>query len=1189
MSRLSSLPAFSIFRSMPIVIEKSCTYRWWYLGNESKRSIDPLGQSALSAPAPVDPGTFIQSIFARAAVGVGLISANGHIMHSNPAFQALLGYSADELPTLCFTEFTYPRDASVGWNAFQEVVAGARDHWRQEKRYVRKDGRVIWGRVTVSMIPESTMPGPYGLVMIEDITARKQADEALRQSEATYRALFERSLDAVLMTLTDGTILDANHAACVMLGMTREEICTAGRSGLLQCGPEVDHGVRERHQTGSATAEMTFVRKNGTSFLAEVESAVLPGEAKVSRAFVIFRDISGRRKTEEILRESEARLVRAQAIGHIGSWELDLRTNTMWSSAEAHRIYGFSGSSSSQSFDEVQRIPVVEDRPRLDAALRALVEGSGPYDLEFQIRRVNDASLRSVHSVADLVCDQMGAPQKVVGVIQDVTERKQAETLLRLSQFSIDHGADYTLWVDKDGRLLNVSESLCERLGYSRDELLGMAIFDVDEALASQSWPDRWLEIKQNGPLTFERRYRTRTGEIFPVEVRAVIFEYEGREYDCGIARDISERKKAEEVLKLTQFSVDHAVDSVFWTDPAGRLIYVSDSTSAQLGYSRDELLDMSLFDLDPTLSAEQWAGNWKRLTEKGTLAIETVHRKKDGESLPVEVNLNHLEYDGRAYNCVFARDITDRKRLEEGQAESQRALATLMANLPGMAYRCCIDSDWTMLFVSEGCEQLTGYKPSELVGNVRVSYADLIHPDDRELVWGVIQAGVRAREPFRALYRIVTADAETKWVWEQGQSVLGGDGSPLYLEGFITDISEKVRAEQSLREAEEKLRQSQKMEAIGQLAGGIAHDFNNLLTAILGYSDMVLSDKEAQGLLLQDYVKEIKHAAERAAALTRQILAFSRRQALQPVLVSPDAILAEMEPLLRRTLGEDIDLVTSLHPDVGLTRVDVHQFEQVLMNLAINARDAMPVGGQLTLETVNAELDEQYCRVHPDATPGSYVLFSVSDTGVGMDTETQSHIFEPFFTTKAPGAGTGLGLSTVYGIVRQSGGSINVYSEPGRGTTFKVYLPRLAEPESTIAPLIRPVSSKGGSETILVVEDEDSIRSLVARILEGLGYAVFTAANGDEALELLATIDEPVDLLLTDVILPGGMRGNELAQILASSRPEIPVVYMSGYSRNAIVHSGCLDEGINYLEKPFTLDGLATKVREVLDAFARP
>ncbi len=384
-------------------------------------------------------------------------------------------------------------------------------------------------------------------------------------------------------------------------------------------------------------------------------------------------------------------------------------------------------------------------------------------------------------------------------------------------------------------------------------------------------------------------------------------------------------------------------------------------------------------------------------------------------------------------------------------------------------------------------------------------------------------------------------------------------------------------------RQLEMQLRQSQKMEAVGQLAGGIAHDFNNLLTAILGYADLLATDAGKESPLSES-IGEIRKAGERAASLTRQLLAFSRRQVLEPKVLDLNELVENLQRMLRRLIGEDIELVTALDPDVGRVRADAGQTEQVVMNLAINARDAMPKGGTLTIETKDVQLDEAYAREHLVVGPaGSYVMLAVSDTGVGMSAETKSHIFEPFFTTKGKGKGTGLGLATVYGIVKQSGGYIWVYSEPGRGTTFKIYLPRVegaARAAGTRRPSKRPTA---GSETVLLVEDEQSVRSLARRILQSNGYTVIEASGPEQALEATRHHEGPIHLLLTDVVMPE-MSGPELASRLAKRQPDLKVLFMSGYTDDAIVRQGLVAEGGHFLQKPFAPEGLALKVREVLD-----
>jgi len=384
------------------------------------------------------------------------------------------------------------------------------------------------------------------------------------------------------------------------------------------------------------------------------------------------------------------------------------------------------------------------------------------------------------------------------------------------------------------------------------------------------------------------------------------------------------------------------------------------------------------------------------------------------------------------------------------------------------------------------------------------------------------------------------------------------------------------------LKRLEEQLRQAQKMEAVGRLAGGVAHDFNNLLTAILGSTELLLGGLPGANPLRED-AEEIRRAAERAAALTRQLLAYSRRQVLKPEPLNLNTVVAEMDRLLRRLIGEDVVLVTALAPDLGTVRADPGQIEQVIVNLALNARDAMPQGGRLSVATTNIELDPAYVGDHAGAKAGPFVLLTVTDTGTGMDPETTAHLFEPFFTTKEVGKGTGLGLATVYGIVKQSGGYITVYSEPGQGTSFKIYLPRVPEASPVPKGPTAPRESTRGTETILVVEDEPAVRSLSRRALEGSGYTVLAAATGADALELAERHDGPIDLLVTDVVMPG-MSGRELAEQLAPRRPGLRVLYMSGYPGDAVVQRGGLAAGVAFLQKPFTPDGLARQVRAVLD-----
>jgi PAS domain S-box-containing protein len=512
----------------------------------------------------------------------------------------------------------------------------------------------------------------------------------------------------------------------------------------------------------------------------------------------------------------------------------------------------------------------------------------------------------------------------------------------------------------------------------------------------------------------------------------------------------------------------------------------------------------------------------------------------------------------------------------QEDLRRSELNFRSLVTNAPYGVCRC--DSAGKILDVNPAFLELLGQtSPDELIGHhIFGLYSDT----DK---WFDLADFLRASAPFKGLTaEWKRRDESTTVVRISGRSVVNG-GEGVVFELFAEDVTER-------RVLEQQLRQSQKMEAVGRLAGGIAHDFNNLLMVILGYSEFLLERLGAEPHL-RGPAQEISSAAERASSLTRQLLAFSRKQMLAPRVVNLNDVATENIKMLTRMIGEDVDLVMVPAPNLWPIRADSGQIDQVIMNLAVNARDAMPSGGKLTIETSNVSLDEEYARYHAPLRPGDYVMIAISDTGVGMDTDIQSHIFEPFFTTKGP-KGTGLGLSTVYGIVKQSGGYIFVYSEVGKGTTFKIYLPRVASTGEAAAPVaVAPIEYRKvepGTETILLVEDEANLRYLARQYLEKQGYKVIEAADGAVAMQIAVAHEATIHLLLTDVIMPG-MNGRELAQRIAEIRPNVKILYMSGYTENVIGHNGTLETGIRLLQKPFNLRDLKSKVREVLDATQTP
>jgi len=511
----------------------------------------------------------------------------------------------------------------------------------------------------------------------------------------------------------------------------------------------------------------------------------------------------------------------------------------------------------------------------------------------------------------------------------------------------------------------------------------------------------------------------------------------------------------------------------------------------------------------------------------------------------------------------------------QEDLRHSELNFRSLVTNAPYGICRC--DSTGKILDANPAFLELLGHtSASDLIGQ----HIFGLYADNDE--WFALADFLRSAEPFKGLpAEWKRKDNTTTVVRISGRSVANGREG-LVFELFAEDVTER-------RALEQQLRQSQKMEAVGRLAGGIAHDFNNLLMVISGYSEFLLERLGAEPHL-RGPAQEIASAAERASSLTRQLLAFSRKQMLTPRIVNLNDVATENLKMLTRMIGEDIDLVMVPGPNLWPIRADAGQIDQVIVNLAVNARDAMPSGGKLTIETSNVTLDDDYARFHAPLRPGDYVMIAISDTGAGMDSETQQHIFEPFFTTKGT-RGTGLGLSTVYGIVKQSGGYIWVYSEVGKGTTFKIYLPRVASAGETATQVAAPVEYRKvepGTETILLVEDEANLRYLARQYLEKQGYKVIEAADGAVAMQIAVAHEAVIHLLLTDVIMPG-MNGRELAQRISEIRPNVKILYMSGYTENVIGHNGMLDAGVRLLQKPFNLRDLKSKVREVLDATPTP
>ena len=688
-------------------------------------------------------------------------------------------------------------------------------------------------------------------------------------------------------------------------------------------------------------------------------------------------------------------------------------------------------------------------------------------------------------------------------------------------------------------------------------------------------------------------------GILLAAAVTAFGFRNRQASLYCNLYRAEQEQREAVEKFRTILYSIG---DAVITTDSQCLVRGMNPIAENLTGWPEAEALGHPLEDVFRIISEETRTPTENpamRVLRDGKitgLANHTVLLARDGKEFPItDSGAPIRDEHGNVTGVVLVfRDQSVEHAAQKALVESERRLSTLMNNLPGMAYRCRMDSYWTMEFISQGCTTLTGYTVTDLIDNKRMSFFDLIHPDDRQYVWDTVVKSVDQRGTYTLEYRITAADGSEKWVWERGCAVRSQDGPVEALEGFIHDITERKQAAAEQSKLQDQLNQSQKIEAIGQLAGGVAHDFNNMLSVIIGNAELA-DEQLGPTSSLHDKIAEILKAGKHSANLVKQLLGFARKQNIKPRKLDLNDTISGLCDMLRRLIGETITLEWA--PDIQLWPVlmDPGQIDQILINLTVNASDAISGDGRIIIATRNVSHGKPNSGVLTEAPYGDYVLISVTDNGCGMDAVTQAHIFEPFFTTKPHGFGTGLGLSTVYGIVKQNNGFIRVNSQPGKGACFQIYLPRYRPTKESEAEVLARVSAAETStreqapstpepKTILLVEDEVSVLNLTQTLLKKMGHTVIPASGPTEALQRVRDYAGDIHLLLSDVVMPE-MSGRDLWQRLAQDHPKLKVLFMSGYTANIIAHHGMIDTNIHFLQKPFTKDDLTNKIREVLSS----
>jgi two-component system cell cycle sensor histidine kinase/response regulator CckA len=727
----------------------------------------------------------------------------------------------------------------------------------------------------------------------------------------------------------------------------------------------------------------------------------------------------------------------------------------------------------------------------------------------------------------------------------------------------------------KEGRIIDSNEANAKLSGFAREELIGHTTKDLGIWRDPRNRDILTKELRQKGRVhNLQMEAKTRDGEIQTILLSADPIVVNGEPCLLGISTDITRQIKEADAIRKSEARyralVENSLQGVAIIQN-GCMVFCNRAFSAISGYSISELLSFpnAISLVHPEDQALVFA-QYQNLLAGKPVPANYEHRiiRKDGAKRWVEIYASIMEYNGSPAVQVANMDVTERKHAEQALRESKEYLNQII-NCIG--YPIFVkDRSHKLVLMNDAFCAFSGMDREQVLGTSGFRF---IPRDQAALIWKQEEEVFTTGRELISEEEITNAEGKACWVMSR-KSLLTNKRGQKQIVGVLRDITEP-----KLLEAQ--LRQAQKMEAIGALAGGVAHDFNNLLAVIKGYTELMLEDCDQSDPRRAD-LEQVAKAAERAAALTSQLLAFGRKQILQPQNLDLNAAIAEMSAMLSRLIGEDIEINNIAGSDLGLINADPAQIQQVLMNLVVNARDAMPHGGKLTIETTNVDFDEKYARLHPMAKQGSYVMMAISDTGVGMDSATQARIFEPFFTTKQKDKGTGLGLPMVYGIVKQSYGFIWVYSEPRKGTTFKIYFPRVRG--ETQSPLGEHKSDHDirGSETVLIVEDEDAVRALTSRILKGQGYTVLEASGGMEALRMAREFEGKIDLVLTDVIMPG-ISGTVLVSQMQAAHPGIKSLYISGYTDNAIVHHGVLDPNVAFLQKPFVAKSLTRKIHEVL------
>lgn len=950
---------------------------------------------------------------------------------------------------------------------------------------------------------------------------------------------------------------------------------------------------------------MRVVRRIGSGDMSVRTSLTSgPGEfVQLSKAFDEMADslekkLIEEKQTREELKKSEERFKELCNLLPDAVFETDLYGNITFANLYAFKLFGYAPEELNKGLNAFQLV-IEEEVERATESFEKALVGERSRD-EFNLRKKDGTVFPAIIQAAPIIRD--GKVSGLRGVAVDITEHRRSEEELRkaFAELSAIYNSTPILMVlvDRERRIKKVNRSFVEVSKRSSDEVDRLRFGDALRCINSLNNPEGCgfgsgcgdCEVRKVVLDTFEngRDYSDVEAKIsFLIDEKkeerwflanTSLIKIGNSENVLVCLEDITRRKIVEKELRenmeVLKTFINSNPETMLLIDEKGTVLIANETFSKRIGRKLEETIGCCLYDMLPEDVARLRRSYFEEVIKTGSPVYF-----EDKRSDRIYANYVYPVYDcdGRKVSSVsiLGIDITEKKKMEENLRKSEQRFRELFNNAP-IGYHE-YDTEGRIVEVNQTELEMLGYTKGEMIGHFVWEF--IVEEMSKSSVLGKLAGTIPIGNTFERTYR--KKDGTYLPVMIMDRALRDQDGRIIGIRSALQDITKLKEIQKEKEILEAQFRQSQKMEAIGRLAGGIAHDFNNLLTVIKGYSQLSLLGLRDDDPL-KESLNEIQKATDKASNLTRQLLAFSRKQIMEMRILDLNTILHDLEKMLKRIIGEDIEFILNLSDNLWKIKSDRAQIEQMIMNLVVNSRDAMPKGGRLIIETANVELDDGYAKSHLCVEPGSYVMLSVSDTGIGMTQEVKERIFEPFFTTKGREKGTGLGLSTVYGIVKQSGGDIWVYSEPGHGTTFKIYLPKVDEVEEFVKSENKE-EIPGGNETILVIEDDDSVRNLACKILEKQGYQVFSVADEVGALNFLENHKNRIHLVLTDVIMPG-RNGPELIEELRCLRDDFKVLYMSGHADDTIVNHGVLKKGINFIHKPFTFDGLAKKVREVLD-----